>query len=109
MADYKNRVEIDSLNIVVTYAFNAGKLTNDECALCKHDLLAPSAEDLAKGNLRILTSIGECGHAFHKTCIDLYYARDNYSCPIDKTPWTLRTVVQNIDHNQSKTKTDIKQ
>lgn len=93
-----DRIEIDSLNIVGVYTLKAGKSTDDECSLCRHNLLAPSLNDLQKGNLKVTVSVGMCGHAFHKSCIDAHYAKDNYSCPIDKTPWNLSKVITHIDN-----------
>lgn len=84
--DYKDRVEIESLHIVGFYSFEAGKSTNNECYLCKQNLLSPSPDDLQKGNFNINISIGSCGHVYHKTCILAHCARDN-DCPIDETLW----------------------
>lgn len=94
--NYKNRIEIESLNIIGVYSLKAGKSTDNECHLCRQDLLAPSFEDLQNGNLKCDISLGSCGHAFHKTCIDRFY-KNCMSCPIDKTPWNLSKVISNAD------------
>lgn len=101
--NYKDRIEIESLNIIGGVSFKAGKLTDDECLLCRQNLSAPSFEDLQKGILKVPVSLGACGHAFHKTCIDAHYAKENYSCPIDKTPWNLSKTIVHTD-NISKSK-----
>ena len=93
----KGRIEVESLNIIGGFSLKSGKCTDDECTLCRQNLLAPSLEDLQKGNLRVLISLGACGHCFHKTCIDAHYAKENYSCPIDKTPWNLSKTVTIAD------------
>lgn len=95
-ATKNNRIEVESLNICGTYSFKAGKVTDDECALCRQNLLAPSPEDLQKGNLKVLISRGSCNHCFHKTCISAH-TRESLSCPIDKTPWTLDKVITVAD------------
>lgn len=100
--DYRDRIEVESLNIIGSYSLKAGKSTDDECYLCRQNLLAPSFEDLQNGNLKVLVSLGECGHAFHKTCIDIHYAKNNYSCPIDKTPWNLLKIITHTDYISKK-------
>lgn len=97
---FKDRIEIESLNIVGAYAIKEGKATDDECLLCRRNLSAPSFEDLQKGNLKgSPICILACNHAYHKTCIDAYNAKDNISCPIDRTPLTLKKVVTPKDYN----------
>ena len=96
-----DRVELESINVIGTYSLKAGAITDDECSLCRQNLLAPSAEDLQKGNLRTAVSLGVCNHPFHKTCIDAHSAKDNYSCPICKTPWNLaKTITETISSNR---------
>jgi len=105
--NYMDRVEIESLNIMGIYSLKAGKTTNDECPLCRQDLLASPPEDLQKGNLKVVISIGVCGHMLHKTCIDAHYAKENYSCPVCKTPWNLAKVIPIADFiKKSKEETD---
>lgn len=89
-----DRIEIDSLNILGVYSFKDGATTNDQCQLCRNDLLAPSFDDLSNGNLRINVSVLACKHAFHKNCID-NHMKNSLSCPIDKT--TIK-VVKSITH-----------
>lgn len=96
--DYSNRIEVESLNIVGVYSLKAGKSTDDECVLCRQNLLSPSLQDLQNGNLKVLISLGACGHLFHKTCIDAHYNKDNLSCPIDQTPWSLSKVISHTDY-----------
>jgi len=100
--NYRDRIEVESLNIVGAYSFKAGKSTDDECPLCRQNLLAPSLEDLQKGNLKVQVSLGGCGHAFHKTCIDAHYTKDSVSCPVDKTPWNLANVITHHDYISKK-------
>jgi len=97
--DYKDRIELESLHIVSSYSLISGKSTNNECTLCRQNLLFPSTEDLKKGNLNVIVSLGVCGHAFHKTCID-NHIRNNISCPIDRTPWNTLKDIINVDHNK---------
>jgi hypothetical protein len=94
---YKDRVSIESLHIVSICSLAEGKNTNDECALCKRDLYGPSSTDLQKGNFKVVVAAGVCGHAFHKTCIDAHYAKDNYSCPVDMTPWNLSKLCSSFE------------
>jgi hypothetical protein len=82
-----DRVSIDSLNIIGTYTLKSGKQTDDECKLCRQNILAPSFDDIQNGNVKVTVSEGSCGHAFHKSCIDAHNNNNNNSCPIDKTPW----------------------
>jgi hypothetical protein len=95
---FQDRIEIESLSLVGAYALKAGKATDDECSLCRQNLLAPSFEDQQKGNLKVLNSLGACNHVFHKTCIDAHYAKDNLACPIDRTPWNLVKVITHVDN-----------
>ncbi|AYV81432.1 MAG: hypothetical protein Harvfovirus33_10 [Harvfovirus sp.] len=87
-----DRVSVESLNIQATYSLKAGKSIDDECSLCRTNLLAPSLEDLQKGNLKIVNILGACNHTFHKTCIDAH-CKENASCPVDKTPWNIGRVI----------------
>lgn len=98
--DYKNRVEIESLHIVSSYSLIFGQITNDNCTLCGHNLLSPSPIDLKNSNLSVIVSIGVCGHAFHKSCID-EHIRKNIVCPIDKTPWNILKYI-NIDNHKNR-------
>ena len=96
--NYLDRVEVESLNLVGAYGLKAGKGTDDQCPLCRQDLLAPTFEDYQKGNLKVVVSLGACNHCFHKTCIDAHCSKSNLSCPVDKTPWTLSKVITIADY-----------
>ena len=99
VAPQLDRVEVESLNIIGTFSLKAGKATDGDCALCRQNLLAPSFDDLQKGNLKVMISLGACNHCFHKTCIDAHYNEGkNLSCPIDKTPWNLTRTISVADH-----------
>jgi len=94
---YMDRVNVESLNIQATYSLKAGKSIDDECPLCRQNLLAPSLEDLHKGNLKIINILGACNHCFHKSCIDAH-CKENVSCPVDKTPWNIARVIHVADY-----------
>ena len=90
--DYMDRINIESLNTACVYSLELAKTPDQECPLCRSNLLAPSPEDLQKGNLKVLVILGACSHYFHKTCIE-GYAKDNDSCPVDKTPWKMKSLI----------------
>lgn len=98
--DVMNRIAITKLNISGCYTLKNGVATDDACQLCKQQLTAPSLENMQKGNLLVQISIGNCGHCFHKTCIESHLTK-NMSCPIDKTPWTTSNnyIFPNVDTN----------
>lgn len=104
--NYKDRIEVESLAIYGAVSLKAGKATDDECSLCRQNLLAPSVDDLQKGNLKVFVTVGACGHAFHKTCIDAHSQKDNYSCPIDKTPWNIAKIIPHTDYINKRNKDD---
>ena len=87
--NYKDRIEVESLNIIGVCSVDGD---NEDCHLCRQSLLGPSYDDINKGNLKIILSLGVCGHKFHKTCIDLY-TMNSLSCPLDKTPWNLKEII----------------
>ena len=96
--NYGDRIEIESLNINCAYSLKVGAETNDDCALCKQNLLAPSFDNLQKGNLKVVITLGKCQHGFHKSCIDAYTEKQNLSCPIDKTPWNMLKTLTIADY-----------
>ena len=86
-----DRVSIVELNLVAITRLNTiDDATN--CALCGENLLAPSSNELEKKSTDITDYVGKCGHAFHKICIETY-VKNNESCPVCKTPWTLAECV----------------
>lgn len=97
----EERISIESLNILGSYSLIPGGNTNSECSLCRRNLLAPSFEDLQKGNLNIVNSLGKCDHIFHKACIDAY-CKKSLSCPIDGTTWDLKRIVTHSDYIKKK-------
>lgn len=87
------KITLKSLNCTGIWKYNFPENTDDQCQICRRNIMAPSHEDIKNNNLTSRITFGKCGHAFHSECIKIY-TKKNISCPIDFTQWT---VLKNID------------
>jgi len=57
---------------------------------------------------QFLRPLPDCGHVFHRSCIDKWLTEDHRCCPIDRTPVTSTSrpqVERTSDHHQSRSAT----
>ena len=88
------KIEIKKLNLVSYWTFD---LQSQNCDICRNPLVAPPSQDLiskTKTNTIDMSTtnpvLGDCGHAFHKTCIDKLIVGGSCMCPIDHSPWAIK-------------------
>ena len=72
------------MDIMSTWYFNTKK--NDECWICHRNL---NTNSLHNKELGIHSTIieGQCGHCFHKECIELWTKNYNPNCVICNKVW----------------------
>jgi len=87
------KITLKSLTCRGIWKYNFPQNTEDQCQICRRNIMAPSHEDIKNNKLTSRITLGKCGHAFHSDCIATY-AKKNVSCPIDFTHWT---ILKNID------------
>ncbi len=87
MTDFK----INSINICAGWSYSS---KNQTC-ICSRPFHLPTANEVQKKVIsRNNVVTGECGHAFHKECINNYIKNNLVNgtqvslCPIDHLPWT---------------------
>ncbi len=95
-------IEIEDLTILGSWCFAGTEINNNQCNICKRDIMAPSYERLKKGTLDTIISLGKCGHSFHSDCIaSTLKSTSSTSCPSCTTPWNLdRELDTNTSHRQ---------
>jgi hypothetical protein len=88
------QLSIESLNIQFKWQLATNNESDDTlCLLCQQNLVAPSVYKMVPNSKSLydLTEtivVGECGHKFHKSCMDENNTNLNVvSCPIDNTMW----------------------
>ena len=79
------KINLIKLDVALYWKHNFPQNTDDECKLCKKNIMAPNLE-MGENYLISKISIGKCGHAFHNHCAKKYF-ETNVSCPIDFTTW----------------------
>ena len=81
-------IKINQLNIVGHWDYPETKITNNTCNLCKRHIMAPSCNNISKGNSDSKISLGKCKHTFHTDCINTTLKQNKSTlCPICITPW----------------------
>jgi hypothetical protein len=72
--------EIDSINIYGNWKYNS---VNNICGVCENSLYdaPPSRNNKIKIIVSTHVVMGECFHAFHRTCIKKYILK-NTTCPL---------------------------
>ena len=58
----------------------------EHCIICRQDLGKPCVECMLTENENCVVSHGNCGHTYHKHCIDRWLKTRNI-CPIDNNKW----------------------
>lgn len=89
-------IEINKINIVATWDYN----TNNKDCVCGKSLHFPSTVQIDKHNIdRNNIAFGDCGHAFHKECINAYLKTNNNTCPLDQKYWMSCKSESNIKYS----------
>lgn len=95
--------EIVSADIHAIWSF---KSSSSECPICKMHLESICVECESKGDPKnsCKVSQAECGHVFHKHCIDKYISQQKYShlCPVCKTPYSTKCADMNNNEDWKK-------
>jgi len=80
--------KIEGLNLVIHWDLQT---KNKACDLCRKPLLMPSVIEMKCETTSTdngLVSVGDCEHAYHKSCIDSFLKENSSTmCPICKTVW----------------------
>jgi hypothetical protein len=84
-------IKINSINLCTVWHYSA---KNQEC-MCKRSLHSPTANEIQKKVVsRNNVVSGECGHTFHKECLEQYFKSNVIAgdstvnlCPIDHLKW----------------------
>ena len=83
--------QVVSAEVFATWSF---KSSSPECPICKAHFESLCIECENKGDLKNECKVtqAECGHVFHKHCIDKYNSQQKYSslCPVCKTPYSTK-------------------
>lgn len=99
----ENKIELVSWSPMGVWSYN---IQTDECQICKMlfvQLCIECSETNVKGEISCLISQGQCGHYFHKHCIDKYIASSKAPiCPICITPYS--TKLNDIGNNSTYSK-----
>jgi len=93
----KKPIEVLSWNPVAIWKYKA---SYTDCPICKVKLEQPCPECEANSTNKNLTcdvSKGNCGHVFHKHCIDNWIAKSTV-CPVCSTPYN--TQVKNMNNDE---------
>jgi RING-box protein 1 len=73
------------------------KIENDTCVICSSKLTSLCIEcELSTNITDCCVMKGQCGHAFHKHCIEKWTNQATRTCPVDNNPWII--VTQNMDN-----------
>ena len=78
-------ITFNNVSIVYDWKFN---FRDDNCAICRNSLMDCSTKCIVeKKNIDTCAPImGECGHAFHKDCIEDWLS-SRRKCPICMQRW----------------------
>ncbi len=90
-------IEVITWSPFATWIF---KSSTTDCSICRESLVKPCAECITThtyGDLTCDVSKGNCGHCFHKHCIDKWISTAS-TCPICSIP--INITIKNINTNQ---------
>lgn len=96
-AEVKKPIVLTSWSPIATWRF---KTTYVDCPICKSKLEQTCADceaNHSKGDLLCDVSKGNCGHCFHKHCIDKWIKTSSI-CPICSTPYNIS--VKNMNNTE---------
>lgn len=96
-------IKIISWSPQATWTFKA---TSHECQICRETLVNSCTNCLAnhnQGELICNVSKGNCGHCFHKHCIDQWLSNHS-NCPICSIPLNISVKNMNNDDDWKKIK-----
>jgi len=81
-----SRFEISNVNVLTSWRFELPK--NQDCIICRCNLHEDSIDFQNKG-VSSYVVFGECGHSFHKECLD-GWIKNNMRCPICGDKWSFQ-------------------
>ena len=93
--DSEKIFEFQSMNMISNWYYNTPK--NDECWICHRSINTNSLHHKELGEHSIIDK-GECGHCFHRECIEKWTKKYNPKCVICNKQWKLS---YSIDVHQS--------
>lgn len=65
-------------------------ISNEDCPICKNNLLDRCLECTNSNNTNCNSVIGKCGHGYHNHCISMWCKTRNV-CPLDNQLWKSKT------------------
>jgi len=93
----KKPIEVVSWAPTATWIF---KTPSTDCSICREALVKPCTQCTSghvKGDLNCDVSRGNCGHCFHKHCIDKWTSTAT-NCPICSVP--INITVKNMNNGE---------
>jgi hypothetical protein len=85
-----NKMSAPTITLKNVELYMGYKFEPAECAICRSDLCAPTQQDLSDNNVskfELVVIGGECGHVFHKKCINSLKKNNFASCPMCNVVW----------------------
>lgn len=99
MSQEEKPIKVLSWNPVATWSF---KSSDNTCSICREKLETLCVDCLncnSKDNIECNVSQGNCGHCFHKHCVDLWLKdKSRTLCPVCTLP--LQIKVKNMNNNE---------
>lgn len=82
-------INIKNIDIVATWDYTS---KNKEC-ICNRSLHLPTVNDIDNKLInRNNIFFGECGHAYHKECLNPYLIKYDNMCPQDRLKWESKKI-----------------
>jgi hypothetical protein len=84
------QIKISSINLIAQVTYK----NSEDCEICRKSLMIPSPIDIANMKNNLIpenhVDVGNCNHAFHRSCINKLTINGQCSCPKDNTPWNYK-------------------
>ena len=82
-------INIKNIDLVATWDYTT---KNKDC-ICNRSLHLPTVNELDNKLInRDNILFGNCGHAFHKECINPYLMNNDNICPCDRLKWETKKI-----------------
>lgn len=110
MTDQEFDIEIQQMILYPKWILNIPS-GDTNCGICKNLLLKPCTSCINnKKNIEFKchVALGECGHAFHKDCIESWLNKDGKKCPICICVWNYKNNNMYNDYKWKKIMNDLK-